>query len=523
MKFKPLKINCLKISKKDIAADESLTILTKKDGASQTNLKSRQDAFSDLKKANDNFQDNISWLAEDGQAQDLVQAGQAAGESLNAYIQDYQSLLEAEDNFYQHLTKEEADLASFDDGISQLNQMHQQAQADLAQASQATPAIMAVDTSAKLEEGPTELSVNTGGQFIERPSRLPGKFTFDSGVDIAYPEEGVKGIYFSAHGMGTPEIYQRNIDLIKSSGLNSVVIDYKSDWGSITTDVETDDKLIQSMVQKTFDKNDVMATLEENQIYPIARITTFKDNFAATDKPEWSFRDSNGEVWTDDIGAAYLNPYNKEVWAYVVDIAKEAAKAGFKDIQFDYVRFPEAFDSLATELDYDMGDYAEYGKDSVEARQLAIADFLAYAKKELEVYGVEVSADIFGYVTTSGSATGIGQDYAAIAENVDAISAMIYPSHWTPGDFGIAAPDKEPGAVVEHYITAELALNNNLSHPPKSRPWLQDFTASYLPDGMYIDYNAPQVQAQIDTLAEHGVHEYLLWDASNDYSTGVNY
>ena len=31
----------------------------------------------------------------------------------------------------------------------------------------------------------------------------------------------------------------------------------------------------------------------------------------------------------------------KEVWKYDIDVAKAAAKAGFQDIQFDYVRFPK--------------------------------------------------------------------------------------------------------------------------------------------------------------------------------------
>lgn len=34
----------------------------------------------------------------------------------------------------------------------------------------------------------------------------------------------------------------------------------------------------------------------------------------------------------------------QEVWDYNVEVAIEAAKMGFKEVQFDYVRFPEGFE-----------------------------------------------------------------------------------------------------------------------------------------------------------------------------------
>ncbi|KAA9302331.1 MULTISPECIES: putative glycoside hydrolase [Aerococcus] len=360
-------------------------------------------------------------------------------------------------------------------------------------------------------------------KLIGRPATLPSRFYVDSGVDIAYPKEGVKGIYLSATGMGTPKLLQDNINLIDNSGLNSVVIDVKSDWGSITTPLESDNPLIGKFLDQTFDVKEMMKIFEDKQIYPIARITTFKDTFAAEEHPEWSFKRSNGEIWKDASGQTFLNPYNKETWDYIVDVAQAAAKAGFKDIQFDYVRFPEGFETFGTSLDYDMGDYAEYGKDSIEARQQAITDFLAYAHDALQPYGVNVSADIFGYVTTTGSAPGIGQNYHDIAEQVDAISAMIYPSHWNNGDFGLAAPDLEPYKVVDIYTQAELDQLEQVQDKPIVRPWLQAFTASYLGSGNYKEYDAQAYQDQIDALAKHGVNEYLFWNAANEYNPNVDY
>lgn len=367
-----------------------------------------------------------------------------------------------------------------------------------------------------------KINVNNG-QLIDSPSPTPSQFTYDSGVDIAYPEDGVKGIYLSGGGAADPEVVKHNVDMIDQTGLNSVVVDVKDDYGSITMPVKTDNDLIKDNETNAVDINQLMKTFEEKQIYPIARITTFKDTKLAKAHPERSFRTSSGDVWTNDIGDAFLNPYDKENWKYMVEVAKGAAKLGFKDIQFDYVRFPEAFETFGEDLEYDMGDYSEYGKGSTEAREKTITDFLAYAQKELHPYGVEVSADIFGYVTVVESTPGIGQNFRGIADNVDVISSMIYPSHWGPGYFDYPAPDKEPYGVVDHYAQKELALLDDIDSKTKTRPWLQDFTASYLGGGMYMEYDANAVQAQIDALADHGINEYLLWNAGNEYTTGVDY
>ena len=119
-------------------------------------------------------------------------------------------------------------------------------------------------------------------------------------------------------------------------------------------------------------------------------------------------------------------------------------------------------------------------------------------------------------------APGIGQNFLKISENVDVISSMIYPSHWT-SYFGIAKPDLEPYRLVQEYAKVENAKLGELKTPPVSRPWLQDFTASYLGSGNYQVYGKEQVEDQIKALSEAGINEYLLWNAGNNYSQGVDY
>lgn len=265
----------------------------------------------------------------------------------------------------------------------------------------------------------------------------------------------------------------------------------------------------------------MLETLEKNKIYPIARIVVFKDSILASKRPELSFRNGN-TIWKNGRGEAFVNPFMKEVWDHNIAVAIEAAKMGFKDIQFDYVRFPEGFEKRDTSLTYGMGDYANLDMENVQKRVTAVTEFVEYAKGKLEPYDVDVSVDIFGYTATLPEAPGIGQNFTKISSHVDVISSMIYPSHWT-SYFGIAKPDLEPYRLVTEYAKMENKKLSELENPPTSRPWIQDFTASYLGSGNYRVYGKAEVEAQIKALNENGIKEFLLWDAGNTYTPNVDY
>ncbi|WP_059104116.1 putative glycoside hydrolase [Shouchella shacheensis] len=353
------------------------------------------------------------------------------------------------------------------------------------------------------------------------PRLMPDRFTYDSGVDIEYPEDGVKGIYATAYSAGGDQ-FGSLVDFVNDSSLNSMVVDVKDDHGYITFETESEDELVQANTKDFIsDPEGMMDTFEESQMYPIARIVVFKDTVLAEERPDLSFQE-DGEVWANGSDESFVNPFSKEVWDYNIEVAKEAAKAGFKEIQFDYIRFAEGFETREDTLEYTEGDYADLDLESTQKRVEAVTDFVEYAREELRPYGVKVSADIFGYAATIPETPGIGQNFSKISENVDIISSMIYPSHWGPY-FGIDKPDLEPYKLVDEYSKVENELLAGLEEPPVSRPWLQDFTASYLPDGDFQEYGAEEVEAQIQALYDNGIHEFLLWDAANDYTEGVDY
>ena len=302
-----------------------------------------------------------------------------------------------------------------------------------------------------------------------------------------------------------------------------MVIDVKEDKGHLTYMPEEGSSLAGKGIGTSLikDPRAMLEQMEQEQIYPIARVVVFKDTVLAEQRPELSFT-SGGQVWKNRREEAFVNPFMREVWDYNVEVAIEAAKMGFKEIQFDYVRFPEGFERYGEQLDYSMGDYAESNLDPVQRRVEAVTDFVAYAREKLEPYDVEVSVDIFGYAATLPEAPGIGQNFSKISENVDVISSMIYPSHWT-SYFGIAKPDLEPYKLVAEYAKVENEVLAKLDEAPVSRPWLQDFTASYLGAGNYKRYGKAEVEAQIRALNDQGIDEFLLWNAGNRYSAGVDY
>lgn len=345
------------------------------------------------------------------------------------------------------------------------------------------------------------------------------RFVYDSGLTFEYPD-AVRGIYVTGHSAGGSRL-EELMKLVESTDLNAMVIDIKDDWGNVTFEGDKDSPFAK--IGKSYIKNPraMLEKMEEKQIYPIARIVVFKDSILPKEKPELSFQDGD-KVWVNGRGEAFVNPFLKEVWDYNVNIAIEAAKLGFKEIQFDYVRFPEGFENRDEQLKYGMGEYKDMKEDNVQKRVHAVTDFVAYARQKLKPYGVKVSVDIFGYTATLPEAPGIGQNFSKISENVDVISSMIYPSHWT-SYFGIAKPDLEPYKLIREYAKVENQKLSELKNPPISRPWLQDFTASYLGSGNYRVYGKAEVEAQIKALYDSGIEEYLLWNAGNTYSPGVDY
>lgn len=327
--------------------------------------------------------------------------------------------------------------------------------------------------------------------------------TFNTNVDIE-----VKGIFVTGHTARSARMDEL-ITLIEETELNAVVIDVKDDNGFMLYKSAAADAF-NPIANEHYYVDDIGALIEKlkaKNIYIIARIVTFKSPLYAKTHPDRAIvYKETGKLYSDGDRLLWASPHDRILWDYNIAVAKEAAELGFDEIQFDYVRFPAIANTNAM----------EYRNPSGESRTAAIQSFLKAAYKELTPYGVVISADVFGWAASAVDDVGIGQHWEAITNVVDVISPMMYPSHYGPGNFGLPVPDAFPYETIDRSIREAISRNANVYTPGRIRPWIQDFTATWVKG--YIRYGAKEVRAQIDALKANGINEYLLWNAGNYYS-----
>jgi hypothetical protein len=322
--------------------------------------------------------------------------------------------------------------------------------------------------------------------------------------DLSYVP--VKGIYMTSYGASSADNLNKMISLADSTEINAFVIDVKDDLGYVTYKADVplakEEGLIDNRIK---DIDALIAKLREHNIIPIARVVCFKDTKLANKRPDLAVKWKNGTNWTDFKGLSFTNPYNHEVWEYLVEVAEDAARHGFREVQFDYVRFPS--DGLISQAVYP-------GQNS--SKEDAIAAFLAFARPRLEKLGVWVSADVFGITVNPAShkdSATIGQSVPKIAESVDIVCPMVYPSHYSDGYYGIESPNRSPYETVSKAMADTKGMLAGAG--AMGRPWLQDFSLRG------VTYGINEVKAQIKAAEEQGFSEWLLWDPALNYTKGA--
>lgn len=343
----------------------------------------------------------------------------------------------------------------------------------------------------------------------------------------------VKGIFVTGPMAGSSNM-EHLIQLVEETELNTIVIDVKNDEGRITYDMEIPSvQETGAGISYVQDMKALMKKCKEKNIYLIARIVTFKDPFLAREKPEWCVHNTDGSIFLDKGGLTWLNPYNREVWEYLLDIAEESLAMGFDEVQFDYIRF-------STDSGMENVDFGEAGEQ--KGREEIITDFVKYASERLHKLGGALSADVYGVVIDSeGDQQIVGQDYVEMSRYLDYISPMVYPSHYGPYNYNIPVPDAEPYKLVltalqssrkvlagippetvsgnsgEEYTAEEIAALLPMEGiRAQVRPWLQDFTATWVKG--HISYGPEEIRDQIQAVYDAGYEEWILWNAANRYT-----
>ena len=232
----------------------------------------------------------------------------------------------------------------------------------------------------------------------------------------------VKGIYVSGPIAGNARMDEL-IKLVDTTELNAMVIDIKNDDGRVTYKMDSDTLASQigASINYVSDMKELVQRCKEKNIYLIARVVAFKDPYLAQQRPELAVRKKNGDIFYDKSGLAWVNPYNREVWDYLVEIGTQAAEAGFDEVQFDYIRF-------STDLKTDKMDFGPAAEE--QSKTDVITEFTQYAYDKLSPEGVYVSADVYGTIIDSKIDQDIvGQNFVDMASHLGYICPMGYPSH----------------------------------------------------------------------------------------------
>jgi hypothetical protein len=312
-----------------------------------------------------------------------------------------------------------------------------------------------------------------------------------------------KALYLSFFGVGSRSLRESALKLIQETELNALVIDVKGDRGMIIykTSIPLSMEVGAQGIITVKDIRGLIKSLKEKGIYTIARIVVFKDNLIALAKPELAVKNRRGMIWRDRENLAWADPFKKAVWDYNINIAVEAAQYGFDEIQFDYVRFPDAVG-----LKFSMPN-------TEENRIKAASGFLTEARRRLVPHNVFLAADIFGYVCWNFDDTKIGQKLDNFAPILDYLSPMLYPSGFQYGIPGYRNPVAYPYEIV--YLSLKKAQERTHLPSVRFRPWLQAFR-DYAFDRRH--FKGKEIRDQINAAEKFGSHGWMLWNPQNIYS-----
>lgn len=336
-----------------------------------------------------------------------------------------------------------------------------------------------------------------GEVVVDRPAWVATNFVWDGGpgeAAVTIEPFSARAVHISGEAVGND--FDTFLDMAIETELNSVMIDLKDETGYVWYDSQDPTAVSVGAVSAVYNLADVVQRSHDAGLYVIGRLVIFQDPIAAFGKPSMAVWDSELQEPYSANGQYFLDPTDPDARAYALSLATEACEGGVDEVQFDYVRFPDArressqFDGGVTQ----------------DVRISTITEFLREAVALLHPMGCAVGADIFGFLTAALDDGGIGQRWEDLAAVVDVASPMVYPSHYGPGWYGFDNPNEHPADMVR------LALEDAMARLPRNvvvRPWLQDF-----------GYSQESVRAQIDSTEAFGLG-WMLWNASSDVTTSA--
>lgn len=330
----------------------------------------------------------------------------------------------------------------------------------------------------------------------------------------------VKAIYLTSWSAATPSRLTQALGLISATELNAVVIDVKDYSGKVVFD--TSNPIIDAVgsEERRLDLAGLVQRFHAKGIYVIVRIAVFQDQHLIRVRPHLAVRDIRGKIWRDRRGLGWVDPASTEVWQYVVEVSREAARAGVDELNFDYIRFPS--DGNLSAIRYPRFDRR------TQTRREVLQQFFAYLNTELREAGPVLSADLFGLTTVREDDLGIGQVVEDALLFFNVVAPMVYPSHYARGFLGYKNPAAHPYEVVSYSLAQAQRRRQSLIEAIAAfdegeerrgaayqigqiRPWLQAFDLG-------APYPPRAIRSQMQAVSDAGLSAgWLLWSPSNRY------
>jgi hypothetical protein len=357
----------------------------------------------------------------------------------------------------------------------------------------------------------TKLAPNERVDTTKMPSGPAGGAQVTSVPAPGKAPKNIRGIYLNAYAAGSRARLPKLLAIADSTEINAFVVDVKDEKGvHYPTQLAMARQLAQPGEVTISSLKAFTDTLHAHGIYAIGRVVVFKDPILSKAKPEWSIKTAAGGLWHDKAGNTWVSAWDPNVWEYNIQIAEEALKGGFDEIQFDYVRFPEPFPSLPPQV------HAHAKGDRTDA----IVEFLQKAKPRIHAAGGVMAADVFGLSPNDPKDVNIGQQWERILNVADHVLPMVYPSHYLPTHLrGVPTPNKMPYETVFTSVGIGVLRRDKLTEaggkPARVIPWLQAFSAPWV--NKNYPYGPEQAAAQIKAVYDTGLEDWIFWHPGAKY------
>jgi hypothetical protein len=322
-------------------------------------------------------------------------------------------------------------------------------------------------------------------------------------VPTAYPSN-IRAVHVTGAAWAYSPLRNPVLALIKQHKINAVELDIKDEDGIINYSSQIPLAKAAKSTFAYYDLPKVTALLHKLGVRVIGRVVAFNDPKLAAyaeahHKNGWFIQNPNGTKYLYGYNKhGFTNFANPDVRKYNQDIAVEAIKGGFDDIVYDYIRRPD-------------------GK--IEGMRFpglkglpedSIVSFLAEAQAQIRPLGGSLGAAAFAQAATRFKST--AQNIPKMAKYLDVVIPMDYPSHWNPGEYGVA--DTYVGA----YDIVKRSLVDWLKDVKGTNcvvvPWLQDENYKGV-------YDANKVRQQIKGARDNGIQGWLMWSAVAKYTAAA--